>query len=56
MRITNAHTFTNEEENIIKKALLGVAWSFEDENGETDHLSRADKAYHEKVMELYKSF
>lgn len=56
MKVTNCHTFTNEEENIIRAALLSRAWAFEDENGETNHLSRQDKEYYDKVMALYREF
>lgn len=56
MKIQNAHSFTNEEQNLILKALLSLARSYEDGNGSTAHLPYPERKEHDEIMKLYKSF
>ncbi len=56
MKVQNAHTFTNAEENLIKDALLFHARFYEDENGSTAHLSYPLQKRHDELMNLYQSF
>ena len=58
MKIMNAHTFSNAEENIILKALLNEANHFLEENGaETpDQLSRVNRMHYDDIMRIYNNF
>lgn len=55
-RFNSAYTFTGEEKNIIRRALIELMKSMEDENGEVDHLSPYKKEEYSKINELYFNF
>lgn len=55
-RYNSAYTFTGEEKNIIRRALIELMKSMEDENGEVDHLSPYKKEEYSKINELYFNF
>jgi hypothetical protein len=58
MKIMNAHTFSNVEENIILKALLDEANFFLKESGvdNPDELPRAHRIYYDQIMSIYNNF
>jgi len=53
MRIPNAYTFNGEEINIIMAALIYMARSMEDENGEPKPEKKRD---HDRIISLYRTF
>lgn len=52
-RIQVAYTFTNEETNIIRDALIALMRSMEDEDGRISHLSMSDKKKYAKIADIY---
>ena len=58
MKIMNAHTFSNAEENIIMQALLYVANKVLTDNGvdTPEELSHLNRMHYDDIMRIYNNF
>lgn len=58
MKIQNAHTFSNAEENIIMQALLCVANKVLTDNGvdTPEELSYLNRKHYDDIMRIYNNF